>query len=156
MESQKSIHKHWYGKANKTSSCECPSFCSRRNWHGEGDDDDDDDVFDEDTKEVIENCRVICDLKSLLVKIYKKESVMVGSEETNTFLNTVRSITGSVATIIDGDLMNHYRMFVAHLETIFVKSIQKFDPLILNSKEIIQSILKKENITLLSNFKFII
>ena len=81
---------------------------------------------------------------------------MVGSEETNTFLNTVRSITGSVATIIDGDLMNHYRMFVAHLETIFIKSIQKFDPSILNSKEIIQSILKKENITLLSNFKFII
>ena len=29
-------------------------------------------VFDGCTKEVIENCRVICDLKSLLEKIYQK------------------------------------------------------------------------------------
>ena len=37
-------------------------------------------VFDDCTKEVIENCRVICDLKSLLEKIYQKGSVMVGLE----------------------------------------------------------------------------
>ena len=59
----------------------------------------------------------MCDLKSLLEKIYQKGSAMVGLEETKTFLNAVRNITGSVVTVDDGDLMNHYRMFVANLET---------------------------------------
>ena len=74
-------------------------------------------VFDDCTKEVIENCRVICDLKSLLEKIYQKGSVMVGLEGTKTFLNAVRNITRSVATVDDGDLMINYRVFVANLET---------------------------------------
>ena len=113
-------------------------------------------VFDDCTKEVIENCRVICDLKSLLEKIYQKGSVMVGLEGAKTFLNAVRNITGSVATVDDGDLMIHYRLFVANLETLFIKSCKKFDPSILDSKEIIQSILKKENIALFRNVKVII
>ena len=74
-------------------------------------------ILDDCTKEVIENCRVICDLKSLLEKIYQKESVMVGLEGTKTFLNAVRNIARSVATVDDGDLMINYRMFVANLET---------------------------------------
>ena len=65
-------------------------------------------AFDDCTKEVIENCRVICDLKSLLEKIYQRGSVMVGLEGVKTFLNAVRNITGSVATVDDGDLMIHY------------------------------------------------
>ena len=105
-------------------------------------------VFDDCTKEVIENCRVICDLKSLLEKIYQEESAMVGLEETKTFLNAVRNITGSVATVGDGDFVNHYRMFVTNLETLFIESYKRFDPSILDSKEIVQSILKKEIITL--------
>ena len=109
-------------------------------------------VFDDCTKEVIENCRVICDLKSLLEKIYQEESAMVGLEETKTFLNAVRNITGSVVTVDDGDLMNHYRMFVANLENLFIKSCKKIDRLILDSKEIIQSILKKENLALFRNW----
>ena len=113
-------------------------------------------VFDDCTKEVIENCRVICDLKSLLEKIYQKGSVIVGLEAAKTFLNAVRNITGSVATVDDGDLMIHYRLFVANLETLFIKSCKKFDPSILDSKEIIQSILKKENIALFRNVKVII
>ena len=113
-------------------------------------------VFDDCTKEVIENCRVICDLKSLLEKIYQKGSVRLGLKGAKTFLNAVRNITGSVATVDDGDLMIHYRMFVANLETLFIKSCKKFDPSILDSKEIIQSILKKENIALRRNFKVII
>ena len=52
-----------------------------------------DEVSDDCTKEVIENCRVICDLKSLLEKIYQKGSVMVGLEEAKTFLNAVRNIS---------------------------------------------------------------
>ena len=78
---------------------------------------------------------------------------MVGLEETKTFLNVVRNITGSVATVDDGDLMNHYRMFVANLETLFIKSYKKIDRLILDSEEIIQSILKKENIALFRNLR---
>ena len=112
-------------------------------------------VFDDGTKKVIENCRVICDLKSLLEKIYQKGSVRLGFKGAKTFLNAVRNITGSVATVDDGDLMIHYRLFVANLETLFIKSCKKFDPSILDSKEIIQSILKKENIALFRNFKVI-
>ena len=54
---------------------------------------------------------------------------MVGLEETKTFLNAVRNITGSVVTVDDGDLMNHYRMFVANLENLFIKSCKKIDRL---------------------------
>ena len=108
-------------------------------------------VFDDGTKEVIENCRVVCGLKSLLVKIYQKGNVMVGLEETKKILNAVGNITGSAGTVNDGDLINHYRMFVAHLETLFIKSCKTFDPSILDSKEIIQSNLRKENIALFSN-----
>ena len=71
-------------------------------------------VFDDCTKEVIENCRVICDMKSLLEKIYQKGSAMVGLETIKTFLNAMRNITGSVATVDDADLMIHYRVFVAN------------------------------------------
>ena len=113
-------------------------------------------VFDDCTKELIKNCRVICDLKSLPEKIYQKGSVMVGLEGVKTFLNAVRNITGSVATVDDGDLMNHYRVFVTGLETLFIKSCKEFDPSILDSKEIIESILKKENIGLFRNAKVII
>ena len=72
-------------------------------------------ILDCSTKNVIANCRVIYDLKSLLEKLYQKESAMVRLEETETFLNAVRDITGSFATIYKGNLINHYRMFVANL-----------------------------------------
>ena len=81
-------------------------------------------------------------------------SWLVGRRQT--FLNAVRNITGSVTTVDDGDFMIHYRVFVANLEILFIKSCKKFDPSILDSKEIIQSILKKENITLFRNVKVII
>ena len=78
----------------------------------------------------------MCDLKSLLEKIYQKGSTMVGLKEAKTFLNAVRNTTGSVATANDGNLINQYRMFVANLETLFIKSSKKFDSSILDSKEI--------------------
>ena len=56
----------------------------------------------------------MCDLKSLLEKIYQKGSAMVGLETIKTFLNAMRNITGSVATVDDTDLMIHYRVFVAN------------------------------------------
>ena len=66
------------------------------------------------------------------------------------------SIAGSIATVHDGDLINHYGMFVAHLETLFIKSSKKRYPSILDSKEIIQSILQNENNALFYNVKVII
>ena len=66
-----------------------PSFYSRRNGLGEGEiiyfNDLVNEVFDDCTKEVIKNCRVICDLKSLLEEISQKVSVMFGLEEPKTF-----------------------------------------------------------------------
>ena len=58
-------------------------------------------------------------------------------------------------TVDDIDLMNHYRMFVANLDTLFIKSCKKFDLSILGSKKIIQSILNNENIALFRNVKVI-
>ena len=81
---------------------------------------------------------------------------MVRLEKVKKILNTARRITGSVATVNNGDSMNHYRMIVARLETIFIKSCKKFNPSILGRKEIIQSILKKENIAVFRNVKVII
>ena len=78
---------------------------------------------------------------------------MVGLEDVKILLNPKRSITGSAATFDDRDLINHYGMFVAHLETLFFKSCKKLYPSILDRKEIIQSILKKESIALFSNVK---
>ena len=69
----------------------------------------------------------MCDLKSLLERIYQNGSAMVALKEAKTFLNAVRNTTGSVATANDSDLMNYYRMFVANLETLFIKSCKKFD-----------------------------
>ena len=63
----------------------------------------------------------------------------------------MRSITRSAATIVEDNLMNHYWMF-----RMFIKFNKKNDPSILGSKEIIQAILKKENITLFNNVKVII
>ena len=43
---------------------------------------------------------------------------MIELEQAETFLNAIRSITGSIATVNDGDLINHNGMFVAHLKTL--------------------------------------
>ena len=61
------------------------------------------------------------------------------------FLMTVQKKWSKI--VDDSNLMHHYRICVANLETLFVKSCKKFDPSLLDSKEIIQSILKKENMS---------
>ena len=86
----------------------------------------------------------------------KKLILMVGLEEAKTVWRAVRNITASVVTVDDSDLMNHYWMCVANLKNLFIKSWKKFGPSTLDSKEIIQSILKKENIVLFRNVKVII
>ena len=112
------------------------------------------DVYDGDTEKVIENCRVICDLKSLMLKIYQKGSVVVDLEKSKIFLNAVRSISGSVSSVDDEDLIIIESL--SHLETLFVKSCKKFDTSKLDGKEIIPSLLKKENIALFINVRVIL
>ena len=78
---------------------------------------------------------------------------MVDLEKPKIFLNAVRSISGSVSSVDDEDLIIVESL--SHLETLFIKSCKKFDTSKLDGKEIIPSILKKENITLLINVRVI-
>ena len=70
-------------------------------------------------------------------------------EKPNTF--KYKEKTKSRQRVDDWDLINHYGMFLAYLETLFIKSCKKLYPLILHSREIIQPDKKKENIALFSN-----
>ena len=70
-------------------------------------------------------------------------------ERAQNILNAEKNIAGSVATVDDED-------FVANFETQFITSRKNFEISILGSKEIIQSILKKENMALFRNGKVII
>ena len=79
---------------------------------------------------------------------------MVGLEEAKTLLNSKRSITGSVATVDDWDLISHYRKFVAHLGTLFIQSILKKENIVLFSNVNIMSILFALRVeSLLSRYK---
>ena len=61
------------------------------------------DAFDEDTKKMTENIRVVCDLKNVLSNIKEKGSAVLGLQNSAKFLNAVRCITDSVHTISDED-----------------------------------------------------
>ena len=98
------------------------------------------DVFDEDTKKIIENIRVVCHLKNVFSNIKENGSVVFGLQNSAKFLNAVRCITDSVHTISDEDIVRMYRNFLKKMEVYFSKS-----PSTISSKEIIKAILKKEN-----------
>ena len=100
-------------------------------------------VFDVNTEDLIENCRIICDLKSLLCRINEKGSVIVGLEDSKKFLKAVRDITGSVSSIEDADLIECYRKFVSKLETHFIKSCKTFDRAKVDSKQTIKNYFKE-------------
>ena len=59
-------------------------------------------------------------------------------EKPNTF--KYKEKTKSRQRVDDWDLINHYGMFLAYLETLFIKSCKKLYPLILHSREIIHRI----------------
>ena len=67
----------------------------------------------------------------------------------------MRNISGSVSSEDDEDLIKQYRKFLSHLESLFIKMGKNFHTSKLDSKEIIRSILKKENITLFDNVQVI-
>ena len=69
-------------------------------------------MFNEDTKKMIENIRVVCDLKSVLSNIKEKGSVVFGLQNSAKFLNAVRCITDSVHTISYEDTVGMYGNFL--------------------------------------------
>ena len=103
-----------------------------------------DDLFDTDTKLMIEYCRVICDLKSIISKIRRKGSVLVGLEEATKFADAAKMVTGTIHSVSKDDIAQQYRMFMTCLENVFIKP--RSDCSKLGSKEIIQRILKMENL----------
>ena len=81
-------------------------------------------LFDKDTEIIIEHCRNVSDLKSLVSKIYEKGSTLVGYEESEKFITSARVITGTVSTISDDDFARSFRVFVSTLDETFVKKCQ--------------------------------
>ena len=85
-------------------------------------------VFDDDHRDLVENIRVICDLKSILSKVREKGCVVYGLESSSRFLKAVRAITNTVSTISDEEIVKCYRRFLQKLDSYFrSKSIKQFD-----------------------------
>ena len=76
-------------------------------------------VFEDKTVEMIENIRIVCDLKTLLINVKKKGAVIIGYENGPKFLNAVRSLTGTLKNISDDDLLKVYRLFLVKMEKQF-------------------------------------
>ena len=94
--------------------------------------------------------RFMMTIQNLWFEVFVRNEVSwLDWEKPNTF--KYKEKTKSRRRVNDWDLINHYGMFVAYLETLFIKSCKKLYPLILDSKEIIQPVPKKENIVLFSN-----
>jgi hypothetical protein len=94
-------------------------------------------VFENETVEMIEHVRVICDLKTLLPSIKKKGAIVIGLEESAKFVNSVRCVTGTLRSITDDNIVYCYRLFLRKLE-------QHFSPMpakSLTSKNMIRAFL---------------
>ena len=84
-------------------------------------------IFDKETEIVIENCRIVSDLKAILTRDF------------------ARAITGTIASVSDDDLTKLFREFISLLETHFVKPFaNSFDASKLDSKKLIQRLLRKD------------
>ena len=57
-------------------------------------------VFDEKTVAMIENIRIVCDLKTVLSDVKKKGAIFFGLQNSAKFLSAVRSITGTIDDIL--------------------------------------------------------
>ena len=80
-------------------------------------------IFDKAIEIMIENCRIVSDLKPMSIKIKEKGSVLVGLEESKKFITAAHAITGTIASVCDGDLTTLYRESISFLETDFVKTL---------------------------------
>ena len=74
---------------------------------------------------MIENVRVICDLKTLLTDVKKKGAIFYGLENSQKFLNAVRAVTDTVKDISDDEIIKSYRLFLKKLEQSFSQTPMK-------------------------------
>ena len=79
-------------------------------------------VFDEKTVAMIENIRIICDLKTVLSDVKKKGAIFFGLQNSAKFLSAVRSITGTIDDVSDDDIVSNYRLFLKKLDKHFSKT----------------------------------
>ena len=66
---------------------------------------------------MIENIRIVCDLKTVLSDVKKKGAIFFGLQNSAKFLSAVRSITGTI-----DDILSNYRLFLKKLDKHFSKT----------------------------------
>ena len=75
------------------------------------------DLFNQQTIEIIEMTRIICDLNSIGFRLGEQGSVLVGTLTADTFVSTAKKITDTISDIPDDVLKDNYKLFLKHLET---------------------------------------
>ena len=98
-------------------------------------------LFDDETKQKIEHCRTICDLKSLLTRINRNGAVTVGLEEGESFLIATNAVTDTCKSFSREDVLRLFREFVTVMERVFVSSVTQFDASKFQNRELIQRII---------------
>ena len=102
-------------------------------------------LFEDETKEMIEHCRTVCDVKSLLAKINRKGAVSVGLEEGDNFLIATNFVTDTCKSFSRNDMLKLFRDYVSVLEEAFVMSgVRKFDLSKFQNRKLIQDIIGSE------------
>ena len=102
-------------------------------------------LFDDATKKMIEHCRTVCDVKSLLAKIHKKGAVCVGLEEGEKFLMSTNAITDTCKSFSRDDLLKLFREYACVLEEVFVESRgSMFDVSKLQNRQLVQFMIGSE------------
>ena len=112
-------------------------------------------LFEDETKEMIEHCRTVCDVKSLLAKIHKKGAVSVGLEEGENFLISSNAITDACKSFPRDDMLKLFRDYASALEEVFVKSGSKFDISKLQNRKLVQFMIGRKGRRGLKKFGFL-
>ena len=101
-------------------------------------------LFDAETKQKIEHCRTICDVKSLLTKINRNGAVTVGLEEGECFLIATNAVTDTCKSFSREDMSRLFREYVSVLEEVFISSVSQFDASKLQNRKLIQYMIGSE------------
>ena len=97
-------------------------------------------VFSDSAKELIEDTRLLTDLKMLAIHVQSRGAIFISNLERANYLTTVRKIIPSVKDVPDETIIPQFRKFLEMLEQ-EVKNKKEDD---LESKELIKLFLKKE------------
>ena len=73
-------------------------------------------IYKRETITVVENIRIICDLKSLAVQIHVRGAVVTGFTNGRRFLKAVRAMTSSVEDVSDVDILENFKKLVGVLD----------------------------------------